>query len=276
MLTLYHSPGSSSMAVHIALHEIGAPFESRFISLAGKENRAPDYLALNPEGKVPTLLIDGRPLTEVAAILFYLARRYPEAGLWPEGDLEAEAHVISWMSFIAATIHPARRQGLERSREVFEIAERRVGASALLDRRHPPVPAVLALCWLGAPRTGDVPRACSALRAHDGPPRGAADLRDRSGDRLRAAGVAWALAASGRCELRRDAAESGECGFQAFGNLCCDFVGGAGCRGLPGWHPSARICRGSACRASPVRRGRTGGSCPSPGGRGVRTVSRRR
>jgi glutathione S-transferase len=127
VLTLYFSPGSSSMAVHIALHEIGAPFESRFISLAGKENRTPAYLALNPEGKVPTLLIDGRPLTEVAAILFYLARRFPEAGLWPESDLEAEAHAISWMSFIAATVHPARRQGLERSREVFAIAEGRLG-----------------------------------------------------------------------------------------------------------------------------------------------------
>jgi glutathione S-transferase len=127
MLTLYHSPGSSSMAVHIALHEIGAPFESRFISLASKENRTPAYLAINPEGKVPTLLIDGRPLTEVAAILFYLARRFPAANLWPEGDLDAEAQVIAWMSFIAATIHPARRQGVERSTEVFEIAERRWG-----------------------------------------------------------------------------------------------------------------------------------------------------
>ena len=127
MLTLYLSPGSSSMAVHIALHEIGEPFELHVVSLAGKENRAPDYLALNPEGKVPTLLVDGRPLTEVAAILFYLARRYPEAGLWPEGDIEVEAQAISWMSFIAATIHPARRQGIDRSREVFEIAERRLG-----------------------------------------------------------------------------------------------------------------------------------------------------
>jgi glutathione S-transferase len=127
MLALYHSPGSSSMAVHIALHEIGAPFESRFISLDGKANRTPAYLALNPEGKVPTLLVDGRPLTEVAAILFYLARRFPEAGLWPEGDLDAEAQAISWMSFIAATIHPARRQGLERSTAVFQIAEGRLG-----------------------------------------------------------------------------------------------------------------------------------------------------
>ncbi|HEV2302745.1 MAG TPA: glutathione S-transferase N-terminal domain-containing protein, partial [Stellaceae bacterium] len=99
------------MAPHIALHEIGAPFESRWISFAKKEQRAAEYLAVNPEGKVPTLLVDGRPLTEVAGILYYLARRFPEAGLWPAGDIEAEAQVISWMSFIAATVHPARRQG---------------------------------------------------------------------------------------------------------------------------------------------------------------------
>jgi glutathione S-transferase len=127
MLTFYFAPGSSSMAPHIALHEIGRPFESRPISFARKENRAPAYLALNPEGKVPTLLIDGTPLTEVAAILFYLAKRFPEAGLLPEGDLMAAAQVISWMSFIASTIHPARRQGMERSKDVFAIADRKLG-----------------------------------------------------------------------------------------------------------------------------------------------------
>jgi glutathione S-transferase len=127
MLTLFLSPGSSSMAVHIALHEIGAPFESRPVSFAKREQHAPDYLAINPEGKVPTLLIGGRPLTEVAAILYYLAKRFPEAGLWPAGGLEAEAQAISWISFIAATIHPARRIGGERWKEVFGIAERRLG-----------------------------------------------------------------------------------------------------------------------------------------------------
>ena len=127
MLTLYFSPGSSAMAPHIALHEIGAPFDSVRVSFSKRDNRAPAYLALNPEGKVPTLLIDGRPLTEVAAILFYLAKRFPESGLWPEGDLEAEAQAISWMSFIAATIHPARRQGVQRCNEVFAIAEQRLG-----------------------------------------------------------------------------------------------------------------------------------------------------
>jgi glutathione S-transferase len=127
MLTLYFSPGSSAMAPHIALHEIGVAFEAVPLSFAQRENRTPAYLALNPEGKVPTLLIDGRPLTEVAAILFYLAKRFPEAGLLPQGDLEAEAQAVSWMSFIAATIHPARRQGVQRCNEVFAIAEQRLG-----------------------------------------------------------------------------------------------------------------------------------------------------
>ena len=127
MLTLYFSPGSSSMAPHIALHEIGAAFEARKISLWSKEHRAPDYLALNPEGKVPILLVDGRPLTEVAAILLYLAKSFPEADLLPQGDLEAEAQAVSWMSFIAATIHPARRQGLDHARGIYALADLRLG-----------------------------------------------------------------------------------------------------------------------------------------------------
>jgi glutathione S-transferase len=126
-LTLYLSPGSSSMAPHIALHEVGAPFEARWISFARREQRAPEYLAVNPEGKVPTLLVDGRPLTEVAGILYYLARRFPESHLWPAGDLEAEAQVVAWMSFIAAMIHLARGAGLERSNEVFALADKRLG-----------------------------------------------------------------------------------------------------------------------------------------------------
>lgn len=127
MLTLYFAPGSSSMAAHIALHEIGVPFEARPISLAKRVQRTPEFLALNPEGKVPTLLIDGRPLTEVAAILFYLARRYPAAGLLPQDDAEAEARAISWMSFVAATVHPARAKGQEHAEKVYGIADGRLG-----------------------------------------------------------------------------------------------------------------------------------------------------
>jgi glutathione S-transferase len=127
MLTLYLVPGSSSMAVHIALQEIGAPFEARPISFARSEQRTPDFLALNPEGKVPTLLVDGRPLTEVAAILFYLAKSFPDAGLLPRDDIEADVQAISWMSFIASTLHPARKRGLEYAEGVYRIADRRLG-----------------------------------------------------------------------------------------------------------------------------------------------------
>src|SRR5436190_9668097 len=126
MLTFYFAPGSSSMAVHIALHETGAPFEARPLSFDTKDMRTPAFLAINPEGKVPTLLIDGRVLTEVAGILFYLARRFPEAKLLPAGDIEAEAQAVSWMSFIAAALHPARARGLEYAMTIYGLADRRL------------------------------------------------------------------------------------------------------------------------------------------------------
>lgn len=115
------------MAPHIALREIGVPFVGKPLSLAKKDTRTPEYLAMNPDGRVPMLLIDGRPLTEVAAILFYLARSHPGAGLLPEGNLEALSHVISWMSFIASTLHPARRQGVEHARTVYAVADGKLG-----------------------------------------------------------------------------------------------------------------------------------------------------
>jgi glutathione S-transferase len=136
MLTLYFAPGSSSMAPHIALHEVGATFEGKPMSFKENDMRKAEFLKINPAGKVPTLLIDGRPLTEVAGILFYLARRFPEAGLLPHGDIEAEAHVVSWMSFAASTLHLARRAGLDYAREVFGVADRSLGGGWILGERY--------------------------------------------------------------------------------------------------------------------------------------------
>jgi glutathione S-transferase len=126
VLTFYFAPGASSMAPHIALHEVGATFEARPVSFAANTQRDPEYLDLNPMGQVPLLLVEGRPLTEVAGILFYLARLFPEAKLLPADDIEAEAQVVSWMSFIASSVHPARRQGLENARRVWALADRRL------------------------------------------------------------------------------------------------------------------------------------------------------
>jgi glutathione S-transferase len=136
MLTLYFAPGSSSMAVHIALHEIGAPFEGKPMSFKENDMRKTEFLKINPVGKVPTLLIDGRPLTEVAGILFYLARRFPDAQLLPQDGIEAEAQVVSWMSFIASTLHPARKQGLDHVRQVYRVADTKLGSGWVLGTRY--------------------------------------------------------------------------------------------------------------------------------------------
>ena len=167
MLTLYFAPGSSSMAAHIALHEVGAPFESRPLSFGKSEQRKPAYLAINPEGKVPTLVIDGRPLTEVAGILFYLARTYPASGLWPEHDIEAQAQAIAWMSFIASTLHPARRRGADHALHVYGIADRRLGQREwVLDRFSIADIHLFRLYWRLSGALGLPPTALPHLAAH--------------------------------------------------------------------------------------------------------------
>jgi glutathione S-transferase len=166
MLTLYFAPGSSSMAVHIALHEIGVAFEGKPMSFKKDDMRSPEYLALNPEGKVPTLVIDGRPLTEVAAILFYLARRFPEAGLLPRDDSEAEAQALSWMSFAASTLHPARRHGLDHAREVWGIADRRLGNGWALGRYSIADIHLFRLYWRLANSAKPAPGTFPNLTAH--------------------------------------------------------------------------------------------------------------
>lgn len=154
------------MAPHIALHEIGAPFEKRPISFARKEQLEPAFLALNPEGKVPTLLVDGRPLTEVAAILFYLAKSFPQAKLLPDG-VEAEAQAVSWMSFAAATLHAARRLGGEAGRAAFALADKKLGAREWVLGHYSIADIHLfRLYWRFRPLLQAAPGTMPALEAH--------------------------------------------------------------------------------------------------------------
>src|SRR5262249_28590533 len=82
----------------------------------------------NADGKVPVLVTEsGRVLTEVAATLYYIGRKYPAAHLWPAGDLDDEAEVISWMSFTASTMHGSRAKGSEHIANAFAVANRRLG-----------------------------------------------------------------------------------------------------------------------------------------------------
>ena len=166
MLTLCFAPGSSSFAVHIALHEIGVPFEAKPMSFKRNDMRSPEYLALNPEGKVPTLTVDGRPLTEVAAILYYLAKRFPDAELLPRDDVEADAQALSWMSFAASTLHPARRHGPDHAREVWRIADRRLGHGWALGRYSIADIHLFRLYWRFANSLKPAPEIFPNLTAH--------------------------------------------------------------------------------------------------------------
>lgn len=113
MYRLYYSPGACSLAPHIALEEIGEPFELELVSAAGEERktRTPEYRAINPKGRVPALReVPGRSggadgvLTEAGAILLYLAREHPEAGLLPQ-EAAGEARCLEWLSYLSTNVH---------------------------------------------------------------------------------------------------------------------------------------------------------------------------
>jgi glutathione S-transferase len=109
-IALYYSPGSCSLSVHIALNEIGEAFELRKFATSEKANYSPEYLAVNPKGRIPSLLIDGFVLTEVPAILTYVGRRFPQAGLYPAGPSEAEARCLELLGWSSNTVHVAFAQ----------------------------------------------------------------------------------------------------------------------------------------------------------------------
>lgn len=112
---LFHSNGACSMAPHILLEEIGAPFELTLVSSRGEREGADtataEWRAINPKGRIPALLsvpgssggTDGL-LTEVPAIMIYLASSHPEAGLLP-GDPAGLARCVEWMNWLSGNVH---------------------------------------------------------------------------------------------------------------------------------------------------------------------------
>lgn len=106
-LKLFVAPNTCARVPTIALEEIGVPFETELVRVAANQQNSPDFLKLNPKGKVPTLLIDGAPLTENVAILSWLNAEFPDAGLLPKvsGTLESLRQTAD-LSFFSATVHP--------------------------------------------------------------------------------------------------------------------------------------------------------------------------
>lgn len=104
MYTLYYSPGTASMVVHLALLETGEPYELKRVDFESGDQRDPAYLALNPRGVVPTLVIDGRARSESAALLMLLAEQHPASGLAPAaGSPEREAW-RQWIVYLTNTL----------------------------------------------------------------------------------------------------------------------------------------------------------------------------
>lgn len=104
MYTLYYSPGTASMAVHLTLLEIGAPYQLEKIDFGQKQQRDPQYLRLNPQGRVPTLVVDGKPYTESAALVMMLAERHPKAGLAPEQGTADRNQWYQWITFMSTLL----------------------------------------------------------------------------------------------------------------------------------------------------------------------------
>lgn len=105
-IQLYYSPGACSLAPHVVLEELAIPYEAVRTSTAEGRHRTPAYLKINPRGRVPTLVVDGRVLVENVAILTFLGGGFPDKGLWPRETWE-QARALSLMAWLADTVHPA-------------------------------------------------------------------------------------------------------------------------------------------------------------------------
>jgi glutathione S-transferase len=207
-------PGSCSRVSLIALEEVGVPFTTRLVDLLAGEQDGPEYRRLNPKGKVPTLLVAGRPLSENPAILTYLDRRVPTPRLLPAaGEWEA-IEALSLISWFAAGIHPAlsrfrnplascrdaacadpvRTVAGRQLEDAFAILESRLGTRDSLFENWSIVDGYMSWLWFRAVGSGmdaaPFPRCAEAVAATESRPSvaRALDREEREWAALRAAG----------------------------------------------------------------------------------------
>jgi glutathione S-transferase len=132
--TLFYAPGAASMAVHWMLIELGVPFETVLVDIDSSAPRDPQYLRLNPSGRVPTLVMDGVAYGESVAQIMMLAERHPGSGLVPDAGSPGRDEWLQLTIYIANTLMPAMRDWLyaakdgdpEGAQAVKALAERRI------------------------------------------------------------------------------------------------------------------------------------------------------
>jgi glutathione S-transferase len=120
MLKLYLAPGTCALASHIALAEAGADYTIEKLDMKANQQNSPEYLKLNPKGRVPTLVTDRGVLTETPAMLAFIAQTFPKARLAPLDDAFAFAQVQAFNSYLCSTVHVAHAHKLRGARWATE------------------------------------------------------------------------------------------------------------------------------------------------------------
>ena len=139
MITLYYAPHTCSLASHIALEDTGVEYATVRIDFAIDQQRHPEYLAINPKGRVPALRTDRGVLTETPAMLAFIAQSFPQAGLAPLDDAFAFAQVQAFNSYLCATLHVAHSHRMRGYRWADDAS-----AIAAMQRK---VPQSVAACY---------------------------------------------------------------------------------------------------------------------------------
>ena len=128
MFRLYYAAGTCALASHIALEECGASYEAVRVDFRTNDQRKPEYLAINPKGRVPALVTDHGVLTETPALLAYIAQIFPAAQLAPTADSFEFARVQAFNSYLCSTVHIAhahRMRGYRWADDAAAIEEMR-------------------------------------------------------------------------------------------------------------------------------------------------------
>lgn len=134
MFKLYYSPGSCALASHLALEEAGADYQAIRVDFKANEQRSPQYLQINPKGRVPALVTPEGVLTETPAILVYIAQMFPQAALAPLDDPFRFALAQSFNSYICSTVHVAHAH---KGRGTRWVDESETAAIAAMQRKVP-------------------------------------------------------------------------------------------------------------------------------------------
>jgi glutathione S-transferase len=107
MYKLYYAPGTCALASHIALEEAGADYKAERLDFKSNQQNSPEYLAINPKGRVPALVTEHGVLTETPAILAFIAQAFPQAKLAPFSDAFKFAEMQAFNSYLCSTVHVA-------------------------------------------------------------------------------------------------------------------------------------------------------------------------